>query len=218
MSVCYIFSGGIMHDNDLSEYDLQQPDYVISADAGYVYACRYGYQTDCLLGDFDTLSALPDSDNFRELLKYKSEKDDTDTMLAVRHAIDKGFDDIYIFGALGGRFDHTFANVQTLDFIASHGKRGHIVSENDYLTVLNAGEYTFYRKKGYSFSVFSVTEKCEGVYEKGFKYTLDNAVLTSSFPLGVCNEILGEKAELSFKSGRILIVISKITNLFCENE
>ena len=218
MSVCYIFSGGIMGDNDLSAFKIPDADYVISADAGYLYVKKHGFETDCLIGDFDTLENLPDDDKYNELLKFKSEKDDTDTMLAVRHALEKDFDEIYIFGALGGRFDHTFSNVQTLNFIASHGKKGFIVSENEFITVLNPGEYTFDKLSGYSFSVFSLSDKAEGVCERGFKYSLDNATIENSFPVGVCNEFIEEKGVISFKSGKILIVISKKQNLFYENE
>lgn len=218
MSVCYIFSGGVMNDGDIDAFSLPEPDFVICADAGYVYALRYGFEVDCLMGDFDTLGRLPEAERVKEILKFKCEKDDTDTMLAARLAVERNFDRIYIFGALGGRFDHTFSNIQTLNFIASHKKQGIIISENEYITVLCEGSYTFEKKDGYSFSAFSLSDNTEGVCEKGYKYPLENAALSYDFPLGVCNEILSEKAEISFSKGRLLIVISKKQNLFCENE
>lgn len=207
-----------MNDNDLKSFNIPEPDYVISADAGYLYAKKYGYKTDCLMGDFDTLTKLPDDDKFCELLRFKSEKDDTDTMLAVRNAIEKGFDEIYIFGALGGRFDHTFANIQTLSFISKQGKRGHIISENEYISVLNAGEYTFDKIDGFSFSVFAISDEVKGVTERGFKYSLDKAAVHNCFPIGVCNEFVEKKGVISFESGKILVIISKKQNLFPENE
>lgn len=214
MSVCYIFSGGEMSENDLNTFEIPPADYVICADAGYVYAQKFGFKTDCLLGDFDTLDKLPQREKFSEFLKFKCEKDDTDTMLAVRHALKKDFDEIYIFGALGGRFDHTFANIQTLDFIASHNKIGVIISQNEYITVLKEGSYEFKKYENFTFSVFSLTSKTTGIYEKGFKYSLDNATLTRDFPLGVCNEILGSYGEISFEKGRLLVVMSKNQKLF----
>lgn len=214
MSVCYIFSGGVMSENDLNAFEISPADYVISADAGFVYASKFGYKTDCLLGDFDTLDCLPQRESVSDFLKFKCEKDDTDTMLAVRHALEKEFDEIYIFGALGGRFDHTFANIQTLDFIANHGKNGIIINQNEYITVLKAGRYTFKKLDDFTFSVFSLTSQTTGVWEKGFKYSLENATLTQDFPLGVCNEIVEDYGEISFENGRILIVMSKNQNLF----
>lgn len=217
MSVCYIFSGGVMNDGDLRAFGVPEPDFVISADAGYVYAKKYGYKSDCLIGDFDTLEKLPDNDE-TEIVRFKREKDDTDTMLAIKLAIEKGFDRIIIFGALGGRFDHAFANIQALNYISEQEKIGEIVSENEFITVLNPGEYLFPKREGCAFSAFSFSEKALGVCEEGFRYTLSDAVLEYGFPLGVCNEITEDFGRLSFKKGKILIVISKNTNHFSVNE
>lgn len=214
MSVCYIFSGGVMSQEDLSTFEIPPADYVISADAGFVYAEKFGYKTDCLLGDFDTLENLSQREKVAEFLKFKCEKDDTDTMLAVKHALKMNFDEIYIFGALGGRFDHTFANIQALDFIASHQKKGVILNKNEYITVLSDGEYKFKKLDDFTFSVFSLSNETNGIYERGFKYTLENATLTRDFPLGVCNEITDDYGKISFKNGRILIVMSRNQNLF----
>ena len=214
MSVCYIFSGGLMSENDFDSFLLPEPDYVISADAGFLQAEKFGYKTDCLIGDFDTLPNIPENDRYRELIRFQSEKDDTDTMLAVRHAIEKGYDEIFVFGALGGRFDHTFANIQALSFISEQGKKGYIVSENEYITVLNPGEYIFDKSEGYSFSAFALSDDVTGVTEKGFKYNPENVTIKNSFPIGVCNEFVDEKGVISFENGKILIVISKKQNLF----
>lgn len=214
MSVCYIFSGGVMSDDDLNTFELPDADYVISADAGFLYSKKFGFATDCLVGDFDTLKSLPNEVDVPEIIKHTPEKDDTDTMLAVKLAIEKGFDEIYIFGALGGRFDHTFANIQALQYISDQGKRGYIVSKNEYVTLLSPSEYKFKKREGFSFSVFSFSEKAEAVTEKGFKYNLDNAILEYNFPLGVCNEIIEDYGTVSFKKGRLLVIISKNQNLF----
>lgn len=214
MSVCYIFSGGIMSAEDLCTFEIPPADYVISADVGFVYAEKFGYKTDCLLGDFDTLENLPQREKVAEFLKFKCEKDDTDTMLAVKHALKMNFDEIYIFGALGGRFDHTFANIQTLDFIASHNKKGIILNKNEYITVLTEGEHRFKKLENFTFSLFSLSNETTGVCEKGFKYTLDNATLTRDFPLGVCNEISEDYGRVSFENGRLLVVMSRKQNIF----
>lgn len=213
MSVCYIFSGGVMCYNDLIAFDIPKPDYVICADAGYVYAEKFGYTADCLIGDFDTLNP-PEEKSYKEILKYNSEKDDTDTMLAVKNALNKNATEIYIFGALGGRFDHTFANVQALNYISQNSSQGIIITENEYMTILNPGKYTFKKKNDFYFSVFSIADESTGVCLRGVKYTLENGTLSSNFPLGVSNIITDDFAEISFKNGKILIVMSKIQNLF----
>lgn len=199
-----------MSENDISAFDLENPNIIISADAGFLYAKRFGYKTDYLIGDFDTLDTMPDKDEVGEIIKYKIEKDDTDTMLAIKLALKKGCNTIIILGALGGRFDHTFANLQALNYIAENGGVGYIVSSSEFISIIPPGEYKFPQRKGYSFSAFSFSDSVEGVYETGFKYPLVNARLTSSFPLGACNEIINDFGMFSFKKGRVLIVISKI--------
>lgn len=209
MSVCYIFTGGSMGDNDISTFSLESPDLIISADAGFLYAEKYGYKTDFLIGDFDTIGEIPSPSKVKEIVRFNREKDDTDTMLAIKLALEKGAKNIIIFGALGGRFDHTFANIQSLNYISENNAKGSIVSNTEYISAISPGEYKFPYIAGYSFSAFSLTDKAEGVYETGFKYPLDNATLTNSFPVGVCNEIIDDFGTFSFKKGKVLIVISK---------
>lgn len=217
MKVCYIFSGGIMNDGDLTAFELPAADFVICADAGYVYAKKYGFAPDILVGDFDSLKDVPVSDGF-PTEKFPSEKDDTDTMLAIRKALEENADEIIIFGALGGRADHAFANIQSLNFIAEHGKQGIIVSENEYITIVRPGEYSFKCKENFSFSMFAFSEKVENIYSSGLKYPLSGGCLNYSFPVGVCNEVINDTAAVSFKKGRLLVMISKKSNHFPENE
>ena len=138
------------------------------------------------------------------------EKDDTDTMSAVRYALDNGAKEITLAGGIGGRLDHTIANIQTLSFIVSHNAVGRLIDENNEIIGLASGEYEFNRRKGYSLSVFSMSDEVTGLCEKGVKYPLNNAVLTNKFPLGVSNEIIKDSAFISFKSGIALVCFSKL--------
>ena len=55
-------------------------------------------------------------------------------------------------------------------------------------------------------SVIAHSERAEGVWLKGLKYELQDAVLTNSYPLGVSNELIGKEASISVKNGTLLIV------------
>ncbi|MCI6178908.1 MAG: hypothetical protein MR662_00220, partial [Treponema porcinum] len=74
--------------------------------------------------------------------------------------------------------------------------------------VFKNSSVTLEKTAGTSLSVFSITDASYGVYEKGTKYTLDNAVLTNSFPLGVSNEWAENTAEIGVKDGILLVVES----------
>ncbi len=208
MKKCAVFTGGEILDYSRIDTSLFCDRMIISADSGYIHAKAMGIKTDILIGDFDSLEALPD--DVGEIISFSSEKDDTDTMLAVKLALNKGFDDIIIVGGLGYRLDHTFANIQTLAYIHENGAEGFIVSDNERIFFLQTSSLRLERLDGYSLSVFSFGEELSGVTLKGVKYPLNNAAVTNFFPIGVCNEISAEFAEIEVKSGKMLIIQSKI--------
>ncbi len=197
---CVILAGGEI-GSELQ--GIQENDYLICADRGYLAAERAGAEPDMVIGDFDSLGYVPRCGNLKI---YPSGKDDTDTMLAVKHALSIGADEIHIYGALGGRIDHTLANIQTLAYIAQNGGEGMLIGENERLSLQTAGTVKRYRRRyGWYFSIFAFSERCEGVSLTGTEYPLENALLENSFPLGVSNHITGEYAELSVGRGCIFV-------------
>lgn len=207
MKKCLIVGGCGIYNLGWMKSVAEKNDYIIAADRGYEILKKAGIHIDIAIGDFDSLGYVP---NDVEVLKLKVEKDDTDTMTAVRYALERGFKEITLLGGIGGRLDHTIANLQTLTFIAVHGASGRLLDETNEILGLLPGEYEFYKKTGYSLSTFSMTDKVTGLCEIGVKYPLNNAVLTNKFPLGVSNEIIDERAVISFKSGILFVCFSKL--------
>lgn len=203
MKSCWIFSGAPVKD----DYRIIPPNdaYLIAADSGYSILKRIGITPDLVLGDFDSLNEAV-SENC-EILSVSAEKDDTDTMLAVKTALSKGYDDITIVGSIGGRLDHTFANIQTLAFILDNGKTGRLVGEYDTVELLNCGKYTFQRQENMYFSIFAYS-KSAIVTIKGTKYNLTDYCLTNTFPLGVSNEIIDDNCTVQVNDGQILVIFS----------
>lgn len=207
MEKCLIVGGGKISDNEWLRSVSKQYDFIIASDKGYTTLKRADIAIDIAIGDFDSLGYVPDD---VKVIKLKVEKDDTDTMSAVRYALDNGAKEITLAGGIGGRLDHTIANIQTLSFIVSHNAVGRLIDENNEIIGLASGEYEFNRRKGYSLSVFSMSDEVTGLCEKGVKYPLNNAVLTNKFPMGVSNEIIKDSAFISFKSGIVLVCFSKL--------
>ncbi len=204
--LCVIFAGG--PEENLPCFTLPQEDaYILCADSGLRLAQRMGVTPDLVLGDFDSLGALPDAPYYQAPV----EKDDTDTMLAVRQGLEKGCRRFVIYGAFGGRFDHSYANIQTLLFLHQRGKRGMLVGANDIIVLLGEGSVLQCPKReGFSLSVFALTPQCEGVSISGVKYPLEDATLTMYHPLGVSNEITADHAVLRVEKGILLIARSKL--------
>lgn len=204
MKECWIFGSSFIED--YSKYDVPQDAFEIAADGGYSHIKRLGIKPDLILGDFDSLNEkLPDD---CDTITVPSRKDDTDMMLAVKKALEKGYCSITICGALGGRLDHTIANIQTLEFIYEHGGNGRIFSESNIVMLQSNSSKTYPKIDGFYFSIFSLTDETV-VTTTGTKYNLTDYSLTRDFPLGVSNEILSEQAEITVKSGKLLILYSK---------
>ena len=107
---CVIVSGGTFSPVE----GLRSDDFVIACDRGYTYCDALNLRPDLVISDFDSYCGPVDSDI--PLNTYASEKDDTDTMLAARYAVEHGFQSVLLCCALGGRLDHLIANLQTLVF------------------------------------------------------------------------------------------------------
>lgn len=196
--ICYIVGAG---ECSRLLLNLKKEDYVIAVDGGYEYL--KGNRIDLVIGDFDSLSYVPEHPN---VIVLKPEKDDTDMMAALKEGLKRGYETFYIYGGCGGRIDHTLANIQSLAYLSQQGARGYLLYDNQVITIIQNDSIVFQSdKKGY-ISVFSFGEKAEGVTLKGLKYPLENAVLSDKFPLGVSNEFTGVMSEISVKKGRLIVV------------
>ncbi len=202
--LCIIVSGG---DLCAIPDGLRSPDYVIACDRGWQHAAALGVKPDLIVGDFDS-APPPDTDVPVE--RVPTRKDDTDTMLAVRRALEKGFRDIVICCALGGRLDHAFANIQSGAYIAAHGGRARLLGADTDILIFSAAQASFPRRDGWSLSVFALSDDCAGVAVRGAKYECEDTALHNTFPLGVSNVWTAEQAVVSARRGILMVVQSKL--------
>lgn len=203
MSSCLIISGG-----DFSPFTVPEGAFVIACDRGYAYALRCGVRPDLVVGDFDSYRG--ELDPGIPVQKLPVEKDDTDTVSALRYALEQGYREITLVCALGGRLDHLLANLQAAVFAAKRGAALRIVGADTEILTLRPGCLRLPRKEGWSLSVFAAEDRCRGVSITGAKYELHDAELTNDFPLGVSNEWAAPMAEITLREGTMLIVQSHI--------
>lgn len=201
MKRCFIFAAG-------TYYGLRERprtgDLVLAADAGYEICRREGIVPDLVLGDFDSMEQ---PENFGNVLRVPVEKDDTDTMLAVKTALENGCDEVYLYGGTGGkRLDHTLANLQTLLFIRRRGARGYLYDDDFVWTAVENESLTIRREVEWGlFSAFCLGDRAEGIDEVGFQYSLQDASLTPEFPLGVSNHIMEDTATVTVRKGALIV-------------
>ena len=208
-NICYIIGAG---ENYGLNFIPTSNDFVIAADAGIRYLEQYGITADLVIGDFDSLDYIPSHPNTTVL---NVEKDDTDMLAAVREGIKAGYSIFHIYGGTGGRIDHTIANIQILTYLAQNSMQGFLFGRDCVITAITNRKMTFEAISSGYVSVFSHTEKSEGVYLQGLKYELDNAILTNTFPLGVSNEFIGKESSISVSRGTLLIVMPSEAITLC---
>ena len=200
MENCFIFGAG----KDTGLVCRPAPgDYVIAADGGYLACRRAGIVPDLLVGDFDSMEEPAD---FPNILRLPVEKDDTDTFLAAKYALERGCRTFHIYGGTGGRLDHTLANLQLLVWLSRRGARGYLYDETFTYTAVTNGAITIPQGPEWGLlSVFCLGEAAKGVFESGVQYPLADAVLTAEFPLGVSNHIIAPQARVSVRQGSLVI-------------
>lgn len=191
------------------EYIFPEERLLIAADSGYAHLKANGITPDVAVGDFDSLGFVPDD---VPVIEHPIEKDDTDTILAVKEGLQRGCKIFLLYGCVGGdRLDHTVANLQTLAFIASQGGMGFLLDAERVSTVIRNSRLMFDAKESGDISVFCFGEDAEGVTIKGLHYSLTNATLRATFPLAVSNHFEGKAGFVSVKSGTLLVIWSKKT-------
>ena len=180
-----------------------RPKFVIAADQGLQYLKAAGIAPDLIVGDFDSLGEVPRGTN---VIRHPVEKDDTDMMLAIKTGLARGFRTFVLYGGLGGRLDHTYANFQALTYLARHGAVGYLVGPDAVAAAVTEGVLTFPASLEGWVGVFCPDGEARGVNIEGLYYSLREGTLTSGFPLGASNHFTGEAASVSVEEGTLLVM------------
>ena len=200
MASCIIF-GAAEFDNLIEP--VRPEDHVIAADGGLVHTQRLGITPREIIGDFDSMPQPKDE----PCVRVPVEKDDTDTMLALREGLAHGCTEFYFYGATGGRrLDHTLANLQSLAFLRRHGARGYAYDDSFVYTVIENEHLTVRQTVDWGLlSIFNLGADAEGLTLRGVQYELTDGTLGSAFPLGVSNHIIAPQADIDVRCGLLLV-------------
>ncbi|MDW7673522.1 MAG: thiamine diphosphokinase [Bacillota bacterium] len=203
-----IFANGSYDEYDFYLKQIRKEDYIICADGGTNYAFDMGLTPHLVIGDMDSVekNLLKELDDSRiKIRKYPSEKDESDLELAINYAIGMKPKEILIFGALGKRVDHLFANITLLMLPLKHGIRTMLVDQAHEVYVASA-ELTIAGEPGDYVSLFPLTEEVIGVTTTGLKYVLNNAPLFAGASRGLSNELTGSAAKITLIRGYLLVI------------
>ena len=199
MNTCYIVGAGDFYGS----FTPDDTDLVIAADGGYTSLLKRNIRCDLLIGDMDSLGDVPSGVKF---IKHPVEKDETDSYLAYLHGKSLGYENFEIYGGVGGREDHTFANYSLLAKIREEGRRATLFGNGTRAFVIKNEAVKLSGREGDYISVFALGGTARGVNIKGLYYEAESAALTYDFPLGVSNRFTSREAEISVARGVLLII------------
>ena len=209
-----IYTGGEILPDRVA-FRTSPDDLVIAADTGLRAGLTFGARPALLLGDLDSLgvpagerpAGLPAG---TEILRVPAEKDDTDTQLAVSVALERGADEMLIFGGFGGRPDHSLANLAILEDLARRGVPALLDSgrARARFVLPEAGTVTIPREARFRYlSLLPAGERSVGVTLSGVRYPLSDAVLyRRRAGYSISNEITAPAAALSLRSGPLWVM------------
>ena len=203
MKRCVIVGGAGINNYDYIRGRLCADDYIVFCDSGLRHLEPLQVKPSLIVGDFDSHDN-PYLDV--ETIVLPCEKDDTDTVFAVKEAIKRGFDDFLLIGVVGARLDHTLGNVSILLYLDSIGKKGIII--DDYSEMEIVSNEPAYIEDSYAFfSLLNVSGTAKGITIENTKYLLNNAEITCEYQYGVSNEVLpGKTAKVSILEGKLLLI------------
>ena len=178
-------------------------DAVVAVDGGYAHLQGAGCVPDAAIGDFDSLGYVPEGD---AVIEHSPHKDKSDLELALDYAVERGFARAVVYGALGGRPDHSVANLQMCARFAEKGMAVQIVGADCLVDILvGPGMLELPARECGTVSVFSAVDESRGVTENGLEYPLENVTLTNRTTLGLSNEMIGRPATISVEDGTLFV-------------
>jgi len=210
MSRIIIFANGELHQPEQLKNHLQPGDRIICADGGARHALALGLIPEIVIGDLDS---LPEQTVERlksagtRIIRHPVNKDFTDLELAFEWAVAQSPPEIVLVTALGGRLDQMLANILLLTrpeyaavplILWDGTQRARLLRPGPPVQISGA--------PGDTLSLVPLTPQVEGVTLRGVRWPLRNARLHLGRTLSISNQMLGAPAEISFKSGLLLLV------------
>jgi thiamine pyrophosphokinase len=178
-------------------------DFVMAVDAGFAHLESIGRVPDMALGDFDSLGYVP---KCKKVARHPVKKDKSDLELAFDRAMNRKYEAIVVYGALGGRLDHTVANLQ---LFARYAERGVDVTaiglDCAVRLVVGPDVYELPLRDEGTVSVFAMTPEAHGVIERGMEYSIDDETISNRTTRGLSNELIGEPAAVAVEEGTLLV-------------
>lgn len=203
MKRCVIVGGADINNYEYIKSCLRNDDFIVFCDSGLKHLEKLQAKPSLIVGDFDSHNN-PHLDV--ETIVLPCEKDDTDTVFAVKEALKRGYEDFLLIGVVGARLDHTLGNVSILLMLDKAGKKGKVIDDYSEMEIVS-NEPAYVDDSFAYFSLLNITGVAKGITIENAKYPLNNAEIICEYQYGISNEVLQEKiAKVSVYEGKLLLI------------
>lgn len=206
----FIIAGGPLGSHDFFRAQVARfcPVEVVCADSGANHLKILGMTPQMIIGDMDSLA--PETLNHfaaggSRISRYPREKKETDTQLALEYAWQLFPREVRIYGGMGGRIDHTLANISLLAAGANKGIATKLVDEWCEISIITK-RTTIEGMAGQTVSFFPLVSPAEGIDLEGFTYPLAGGRMEIGAPYGISNLLAADRAVASVTTGSLLMV------------
>lgn len=186
--------------------NISPSSFVIAVDAGWQQAKIANINPNLIVGDFDSAPLPKDMHNVKRL---PCKKDETDSYYAAKWAVENGAEKVTILGGLGGRADHSFANIQTLLFLAKNRVENELIDSQNKISCWWPQKKRLTKNENSYFSLFAINGMAKKLNITNAKYELNDFDLRQDFPLGISNEFTEKDAIIEWQEGYLLAMVCK---------
>lgn len=210
MKVCIVLNGEIKDYKRTKEIILNENyDFIIGADGGCNHLYKMNIDPNYIIGDLDSIDKkIIDYYKSKKILfkKYPTHKDETDSQICVLLAKELKASNIDFIGSLGGRIDHTLANIGLIYHAKNMNINSRILSSEEEVLIVKNEEINLKGKRGNTVSIISIEGEAKGVTLENFEYPLNNARIDYLSPLGVSNVMLYDECRIRIDEGCVLVI------------
>lgn len=212
--VAFIISGGRIADPESLRpwLDSEPGAVVICADGGARYAAAMGIVPSVIVGDMDSIDGSLLSffeEKGSTILRYSPSKDETDTELALSHALTLDPRKVFLFGVLGTRVDHSLANIFLLAGAVPADVDLRIIDDSCEMFLV-MDQLLLRGLAGQTVSLLPLSPVVSGITLRGFEYPLREGVMEMGRSLGVSNRLSGTEGFITVKAGRLLVIKNRV--------
>jgi thiamine pyrophosphokinase len=206
-----IFANGDLPNLEKARALLRDSDFIIAADGGTRHVLALGLVPNIIVGDLDSINfdLQPLVEKGTQVVRFSSDKNETDLELAIQHALTLQPEQVIILAALGGRLDQTLGNIALI-----LGTSPRVIRLDDGIE-----EVFFCRDRcevngaaGDIVSLIPWQGEVTGVVTTNLKWPLRAETLYPHKTRGISNEMLGDTAAVKIGSGQLLVVHRRVNN------